>query len=525
MATGGNVMAARIDPSETYFVSAKTRTKTTSPRQCGVWIEREKYSKSGCDALAAFEAQPHGVDVAQNGAQRGECLSVLVRSGRKRDPADQKNGNNALTGIKYKRERTQFLRAGANDIGRSDVAAALGANVFLQKQADEEIAEGDGPDKVSNQANQKIRECGHRAYEFNSCAQPPIAILDVLSMAESSKLRGTGEGALIAAIRQQAATMRRSPELRLGIGDDCAVLRPAAGEEIVVTTDFTLEGVHFRREWHSPESVGHRCLARGLSDIAAMGARPVAAFLSMALPKELVKARRGKSWLDRFLDGLLALASQHKVPLAGGDTAQSQGPACFDIVLVGSVKRGRALLRSGANPGDAIYCTGSLGGAAAELLALENAPRRFLRLVKATDDHPHLFPQPRIAVAERIRSAANAAIDISDGLSTDLAHLCAESGLAAELDVAAVPVHKLAIDAERTGLTRSALELALHGGDDYELLFTARSGARVPQKIAGIPVHRIGRMVACRKGRPQMMLRDGNGRSSALEPRGWEHFR
>src|SRR6185312_5871016 len=356
----------------------------------------QKYSKSGCDALAAFEAQPHGVDVAQNGAQRGERLSVLVRSGRKRDPADQKNGNNALTGIKHKRERTQFLRAGANDIGRSDVAAAFGANVFLQKQADEEIAEGDGPDKVSNQANQKIRECGHRAYEFNSCAQPPIAILDVLSMAESSKLRGTSEGALIAAIRRNARASRRSPELRLGIGDDCAVLRPAQAEEIVVSTDFSLEGVHFRREWHSPESVGHRCLARGLSDVAAMGAKPVAAFLSMALPKELVGA-----WSERFLDGLLALADRYKVPLAGGDTARSLGPACFDIVLLGTVKRGRAWLRSGAKAGDEIYVTGALGGAAAELLALERAPRRFAGLKNAALDHPHFFPEPRLAVAAK----------------------------------------------------------------------------------------------------------------------------
>lgn len=344
-------------------------------------------------------------------------------------------------------------------------------------------------------------------------------------MTESSKLRGLSEGTLIAAIRRQASALHRAPELQLGIGDDCAVLRPAAGEEIVITTDFTLEGVHFRREWHSPESVGHRCLARGLSDIAAMGARPVAAFLSMALPKELVQARRGKSWLDRFLNGLLALASQHKVPLAGGDTARSLGPACFDIVLVGSVKRGHALLRSGAKPGDSIYVTGALGGAATELLALQRAPLRFARLVKATDDHPHLFPQPRIAVAARIRSVANAAIDISDGLSTDLAHLCEESVLAAELDVAAIPVHRLALEAERTGMARSALGLALHGGDDYELLFTAPQGAKVPHRVAGVAVREIGRMVARRKGRHPMMLREKDGRLSALEPSGWEHFR
>lgn len=344
-------------------------------------------------------------------------------------------------------------------------------------------------------------------------------------MAESSKSRSLSEGTLIAAIRQQAATLRRSPELRLGIGDDCAVLRPSAGEEIVVTTDFTLEGVHFRREWHSPESVGHRCLARGLSDIAAMGARPVAAFLSMALPNELVESHRGKSWLERFLDGLLALADQHKVPLAGGDTARSPGPACFDIVLVGAVKRSHALLRSGAKAGDVIYVTGALGGAAAELLALQRTPQKFARLVKATNNHPHLFPQPRIAVAARIRPSANAGIDISDGLSTDLAHLCEESGLAAELDATSIPVHRLALEAQHEGLASSALNLALHGGDDYELLFTARPKARIPQKIAEVPIHRIGRMIARRKGRPRMSLRDESGRLSVLEPHGWEHFR
>ena len=139
---------------------------------------------------------------------------------------------------------------------------------------------------------------------------------------------------LIAAIRARAR--RSSPDLRLGIGDDCAILRPKQGEEIVVTTDFSLEDVHFRREWHTPESVGYRCLARGLSDVAAMGARPVAAFLSMAVPEELLRARRGKSWVERFLDGLVALADRFGVPLAGGDTAQAPKLACFDFVVVDS---------------------------------------------------------------------------------------------------------------------------------------------------------------------------------------------
>ena len=174
-----------------------------------------------------------------------------------------------------------------------------------------------------------------------------------------------GERELIAAIRKRASQLpRNSGIVSLGIGDDCAVLRPRRGEEIVVTTDLSLENVHFRRDWHPPQSVGHRCLARGLSDLAAMGARPEAAFLSLALPAELT----GK-WMEGFFNGLMALAERSRVPLAGGDLAKSSF-VIADIVLLGSVPTGRALLRSSARAGDLIYVTGALGGAAAELRAL-----------------------------------------------------------------------------------------------------------------------------------------------------------
>lgn len=350
-----------------------------------------------------------------------------------------------------------------------------------------------------------------------------------------SNLRSLSEGALIAAIRARARG--GSHELRLGIGDDCAIVRPAKGEEIVVTTDFSLQGVHFRRDWHTPESVGHRCLARGLSDIAAMGARPVAAFLSMAVPRELLVARRGRSWVDRFFDGWMALVNRYDVPLAGGDTARapdrdarrekSAGLACFDIVLLGAVRRGRALLRSGARAGDSIYVTGALGGAAAELLAVERNPRRFAGMTKAVEGHPHLYPEPRLDVAKKLAAVKgiHSAIDVSDGLSTDLAHICEESGLAAELDAAAIPVHGLAVEAERAGWVSSAMDLALTGGDDYELLFTASGEAKVPRRIAGVEVRRIGRMVSRRARRARVSLRDEDGRVTAVEARGWEHFR
>jgi len=345
-----------------------------------------------------------------------------------------------------------------------------------------------------------------------------------------SRPEGIGEKALIAAIRKRAG--RASRGLRLGIGDDCAILRPENGEEIVVTTDFSLEEVHFRRNWHTPESVGHRCLARGLSDLAAMGARPAAAFLSLAVPDELLVARCGaslprRSWVERFFDGLLALADRYEVPLAGGDTARAPELACFDIVLLGAVKGGRALLRSGARAGDLIYVSGALGGAAAELLALERSPRRFSRLTKAVAGHPHLYPEPRVALAKKLvaRKLAHAALDVSDGLSTDLAHLCEESWLTAEVDAGAIPVHPLAIEAERAGWVSSALDLALHGGEDYELLFTASPGMKIPHSVAGVELHRIGRMVRRNSRGDRLMLRGRDERTHALEARGWEHFR
>ena len=170
------------------------------------------------------------------------------------------------------------------------------------------------------------------------------------------------EKSLIGRIRRG---VRRSGAVVAGIGEDCAVLRVPRGHEVLVTTDFTLEGVHFRREWHPPEVVGWRCLTRGLSDIAAMGGEPRAAFLSIALAGEVAQR-----WVDRFLKGLLDLAQEFGVPLAGGDTAQSAGGIQADIVVVGSVPKGKAVLRSGARPGDHIYVTGELGGSAAAIAGL-----------------------------------------------------------------------------------------------------------------------------------------------------------
>ena len=317
------------------------------------------------------------------------------------------------------------------------------------------------------------------------------------------------ERKLIAEIRRLAESSSHlgNSSVLTGIGDDCALLRPDSKSEILVTTDFTLEDVHFRRGWHPPESVGHRCLARGLSDIAAMGGIPLAAFLSLALPNNLPH-----SWVQRFLRGLTKLGARYGVTLAGGDTAQSPDGILADIIVAGTVRRGKAVLRSGARPGDQIFVTGELGGSAAAVRQMERAkvnPREYPR---------HFYPKPRIEVGCGLRekNLASAMIDTSDGLSTDLFHICEESGVGAEIDAAAIP-------RARVGKSRHEvdLDLALHGGEDYELLFTARPGVRIPNQIAGIALTQIGRITRKRA----MLLRSPEGRSHRLEPRGWEHFR
>lgn len=320
------------------------------------------------------------------------------------------------------------------------------------------------------------------------------------------------EKALIRRIRDRAGRTALKRHAGIGIGDDCALVPIPRGHEALVTTDFSLEGVHFRRAWHPAESVGHRCLARGLSDIAAMGGEPLAVFLSLALPRRL-----SQSWVDGFLRGLLLLASEFKVRLAGGDTAESPEGVIADIVVLGSVRKGKAVLRSGAGPGDRIYVTGELGASAATLDLLSSGKK-----VRAADFPRHFHPVPRIEVGRFLREKglASAMIDISDGLSTDLGHICEESGVGAELDAKAIPVGgmKTKLDAPARA---SALRFALHGGEDYELLFTAPAEKKIPSRIAGVSVRPIGMV---RPGR-EVFLRGKDGVSRELRPHGWEHFK
>jgi thiamine-monophosphate kinase len=313
------------------------------------------------------------------------------------------------------------------------------------------------------------------------------------------------ESEMIRTIRERAKRKRGS--VALGIGDDCAVLRPRAGEELVVTTDLSLEGTHFLLDRHEPRSVGHRCLARGLSDVAAMGARPLAAFLSLAATTETPQR-----WIDEFLSGFLALADRYDTTLAGGDISQSRSGIIADVMVIGSAKRGRAILRSTARANDIIYVTGTLGGSAAtleRLLAGKEPERRAW-------SQRHFYPEPRVRVGDFLakRKLAHAMIDCSDGLSVDLAHICEESGVGAIVNRDLVPIAPGAPFAQ-----------ALHGGEDYELIFTASPKARIPVELEGVPITEIGWITREQGRKSGVYLTDLRTPPQPLEPRGWQHFR
>lgn len=277
--------------------------------------------------------------------------------------------------------------------------------------------------------------------------------------------------------------------LALGIGDDCAIYRPEHGEELVFTTDFLIEDVHFRFRTHTSAQVGHNALARGLSDIAAMGAMPRFCLLSLALPPHA-----DHLWVKGFYRGLLKLADSTGATLAGGDLAHTDRFHC-DIVVCGAVPRGTALRRSGAKPGHAIYVSGALGGSALGLETGRGAAwRRHLRI------------EPRLGLGWflRTRLKATACMDLSDGLSLDLERLCLESGVSAAITMPPI-------------FPKANASQALHGGEDYELLFTVAASQKVPPEFEGIALTRIGVVEA---GKPGRVLLDGR----KLKPAGFDHF-
>jgi thiamine-monophosphate kinase len=299
--------------------------------------------------------------------------------------------------------------------------------------------------------------------------------------------------------------------VRLGIGDDAALVEANRGQEVILTTDLSIEGVHFLRGLHPTRSVGHRALARSLSDIAAMGGKPRYALISLALNTGLTRI-----WIDEFYRGVVALARRFGVAVIGGDTARVNGVTTIDVIVVGEVPRGRALRRSGARPGDRLYVSGRLGLSALGLEELRSRAR--MRGVGQEALKAHLYPEPQCALGRFLseRRIASALMDISDGLSTDLARLCEASGVGARLFTAQIP------RPDGPDPARS-LELALHGGEDYQLLFAVRprKARLVPRRFRGTPLHWIGETQLSKR----LQLIGEDGRAQPLELRGWDHFR
>lgn len=311
---------------------------------------------------------------------------------------------------------------------------------------------------------------------------------------------------------------RRPPAtsaVRLGIGDDAALFRPQAGNELILTCDWFVEGTHFLREMHSADSVGWKCLARAVSDIAAMGGVPRCALLSLALP-----ASHTGRWLDEFLGGLHRASQKLQCALAGGDTTR-RSEILVNVMVAGEVQRGRAVFRSGARPGELIYVSGRLGEAELGLQIIKHTRRR--PDPKNPLTKKHFYPQPRLALGQWLAKnrLAAAMMDISDGLSSDLPRLCAASGVGADVESAKIP-RTLSLDAARKyGLDPAAL--ALHGGDDYELLFTVSPGKSnaLPHVFQSVMLTRIGKVT---RG-SNLVLRDEGGRERPLRLGGWDPFR
>jgi thiamine-monophosphate kinase len=293
----------------------------------------------------------------------------------------------------------------------------------------------------------------------------------------------------------------------LGIGDDAALIRPAAGVVHALTCDTLVAGVHFPLDAH-PADIGHKALAVNLSDLAAMGAVPRWALLALTLPAA------DDTWLAAFSGGLFALADTHRVDLIGGDT--TRGPLSMSLTLIGEVPPGMALTRNGARAGQDIWVSGELGAAAAGLAVHQGS-------VCCDAPHPLLErlhrPQPRVSLGVGLRRFASAAIDISDGLIADLGHLLAASRLGAVIETASLPR-----PAALTGHPR-ALEWMLTGGDDYELLFTAdpaqRAAVLATAAQAGVAVTRIGDT----RAEPGLHLQTPDGPLPDLPRPGYDHFR
>ncbi len=299
-------------------------------------------------------------------------------------------------------------------------------------------------------------------------------------------------------------------QVPLGIGDDCALLVPPAGETLAISTDMLVEGRHFFAG-ADPEALGHKALAVNLSDLAAMGAKPLGFTLALSLPAA------NETWLAGFARGLFTLADAQAIRLIGGDT--TRGPLTISITVLGSVPLAQALRRDRAQAGDDLWVSGTLGDARLALEALQHTLTLPPDQLAQAELRLHR-PTPRCALGLGLRGIAHAAIDVSDGLLGDLAHVLERSGVGAEIDALALPLG--AALAQQASEQR--LAFALNGGDDYELCFTApraqAAAVRAAAQAVGTPVTQIGTVRAA----PGIVVRDGDGRPLAIRAHSFDHF-
>jgi thiamine-monophosphate kinase len=307
------------------------------------------------------------------------------------------------------------------------------------------------------------------------------------------KLQDLGEGGLIRKIRERFKTAAAA----IPIGDDAAVFDIPPNNSLVFCSDLVAENRHFIRNLHPPDSVAYKAIAANVSDVGAMGGTPLHFLISLAVPGGL-----DVSWIDSFLDGVAQACKDFETFLLGGDSSSSDS-IFVDVSMIGTVPAGKAIGRFGAKPGDFIYVTGQLGGAAVGLEHLKSGSKSKNDAVER-----HLYPKPRHKIGAALRDKVHAMIDISDGLSTDLNHILEESKVSARIYKDRIPAWPRAEDRH-----------ILHGGEEYELILV---GPQLPQSVSGIPLTRIGEIVEPEL-KNQISLIDGT-RESVLPPQGWQHW-
>jgi thiamine-monophosphate kinase len=295
------------------------------------------------------------------------------------------------------------------------------------------------------------------------------------------------------------------------IGDDCAVLPQDSLKQLVISTDLIVEDIDFKRDWIIPKLLGHKSLAVSLSDIAAMGGKPVWSLLSIGIPNDVWQT----NFVDEFYDGYLSLAKQFNVELVGGDVSRTSDKIVLDSIIGGEVKRNKAVMRSTANVGDIIFVTGKLGSASAGLNLLEKGFRYSANETTWRNDLilKQLSPLPPVIDGQKLSKIATSMIDISDGLTSDLQHICDASNVGAKIYADKIPIHN-----KITQLTKNfnkQLDFALNGGEDYELLFTVK-----PNKYKSLPYYLIGEIT----DKPNVIELKIAGETELLEPKGFQHF-